>query len=383
MPQSGAPSMPTLSGAAAVQPLSVDDGGSQARFRCPGTMPSARTGVAETVNASTRLAPRMPRRGKRSCIILLPAVAILRRGRHRDLHGGPLQHLLVEGVELRIGLAPAAFGEAEVGIAEYADQADLRDVERAVEDIGHVLEARHAGPGPIPMVVRPRLPLQALRPHHLLVAAQQHGIEHAVDQGMIGLGIPTPRTVIGDQAAAGHLVEVFDDDVGVQNDIAVIGDQHRQLFQRRDLRIVLVGRARRDGCRRELDLVDQPKLDRGDAHLAGEGRGGGEGELHGEYPKNESFASSLRGAKRRSNPGCLRRTISGLLRFARNDGVAAVMIPAYAATISWRCSPRPSMPSVMTSPTLRKVGGFMPRPTPGGVPVVMMSPGSSVMNCET
>src|SRR3954453_17881290 len=227
MPQSCAPSMPTLSGDAVNQPSSVDDGGSQARFRCPGTMPSACTEVVETVNASMRLAPRMPRRGKRSSIILLPAVAILRRWRHRDLHGGPLQHFLVERVELRIGLAPAAIGEAEVGIAEHADEADLRDVERAVQHLGHVLEARHSGPGPVPMVVRPRLPLQALRPHHLLVAAQQHGIEHAVDQGMIGLGLPAARTVVRDQAAAGHLVEIFDDDVRVQNNVAVIGDQDR------------------------------------------------------------------------------------------------------------------------------------------------------------
>ena len=57
--------------------------------------------------------------------------------------------------------------------------------------------------------------------------------------------------------------------------------------------------------------------------------------------------------------------------------------PAHAATISCRCSPSPSMPSVTTSPTLRNFGGFMPLPTPGGVPVVMMSPGSSVRNCET
>ncbi len=64
--------MPTLSGDAVVQPSSVDDGGSQARFRCPGTMPSACTEVVETVNASMRLAPRMLRRGKRSRIILLP-----------------------------------------------------------------------------------------------------------------------------------------------------------------------------------------------------------------------------------------------------------------------------------------------------------------------
>ena len=31
-------------------------------------------------------------------------------------------------------------------------------------------------------------------------------------------------------------------------------------------------------------LSIRPSLDRGDAHLAGEGRGGGEGEFHVEFP---------------------------------------------------------------------------------------------------
>ena len=44
------------------------------------------------------------------------------------------------------------------------------------------------------------------------------------------------------------------------------------------------------------------------------------------------------------------------------------------------CSPRPSMPRRITSPGFRYTGfGFAPMPTPGGVPVVMQSPGSSVM----
>ena len=34
-----------------------------------------------------------------------------------------------------------------------------------------------------------------------------------------------------------------------------------------------------------------------------------------------------------------------------------------------RCCPRPSTPSSTTSPAFRKVGGFIPMPTPGGVPV--------------
>ena len=40
------------------------------------------------------------------------------------------------------------------------------------------------------------------------------------------------------------------------------------------------------------------------------------------------------------------------------------------------------MPSVTTSPALRNCGGFMPSPTPGGVPVTITSPGSMTKNCE-
>jgi len=41
------------------------------------------------------------------------------------------------------------------------------------------------------------------------------------------------------------------------------------------------------------------------------------------------------------------------------------------------------MPSLMTSLTFRKTGsGFMPIPTPGGVPVEMISPGCKVTKYE-
>jgi hypothetical protein len=45
------------------------------------------------------------------------------------------------------------------------------------------------------------------------------------------------------------------------------------------------------------------------------------------------------------------------------------------------CSPNFWIPSRTVSPAFRNTGvGFLLAPTPGGVPVVMMSPGSSVMN---
>jgi hypothetical protein len=51
------------------------------------------------------------------------------------------------------------------------------------------------------------------------------------------------------------------------------------------------------------------------------------------------------------------------------------------ATAVCVCSPRPSTPSSMTSPGFMNRGsGLKPRPTPGGVPVLMMSPGKRLMN---
>src|ERR1700758_591844 len=46
------------------------------------------------------------------------------------------------------------------------------------------------------------------------------------------------------------------------------------------------------------------------------------------------------------------------------------------------CSPNPATPRRTTSPALRNCGGFMPSPTPGGVPVMITSPGSMTKNCE-
>ena len=53
------------------------------------------------------------------------------------------------------------------------------------------------------------------------------------------------------------------------------------------------------------------------------------------------------------------------------------------ATTFCVCSPSPATPRRMLSPGFKKRGGFMPMPTPGGVPVVMMSPGWSDMNWLT
>src|SRR6185312_12596728 len=163
MRHSRAPSRPTPSGESIVQPSPRAAGTPQAGF----VWPSAQ--VVDKANAKTAVKPRrrnflLPSRMQPSLFLLLC------RGRYRDFHRRPLEHLPVKRVELRIGLAPAAIGEAEVGIAEHANKADLRDVERPRQHVGLVLESRHAGPCPLPVVVGPGLPAQRLWPHHTLVA---------------------------------------------------------------------------------------------------------------------------------------------------------------------------------------------------------------------
>src|SRR3954463_1567223 len=89
---------------------------------------------------------------------LMPILASRRR-RRRDLHRRPLQHFLMERIEFWIGLAPAAIGKAEIGITEHANEADLGDRERTRQHFGLLLEMRHAAPRPVPVIVRPSLPL--------------------------------------------------------------------------------------------------------------------------------------------------------------------------------------------------------------------------------
>src|SRR4029450_453080 len=81
-------------------------------------------------------------------------------------------------------------------------------------------------------------------------------------------------------AAPRELVEVFDDDIGIHDDLAIVCYQRRQLLHRVDARIFVVALARRQRGRDQFDLVDQAEFDRDNAHLAGEWRGRGECEFH-------------------------------------------------------------------------------------------------------
>src|SRR5258705_12734641 len=205
-------SRPTLSGQSMVQPSPRVAGTPQAGFVWPSAC------VADA--ASTKTAAKRRRRYGLLPSRMLPSpFPLLRRRWDRDLYRRSLQHSLMEGVELRIGLAPAAIGKAEIGIAEHAYEPDLYDIERPRQHLRLVLESRHADPRPLPVVIGPCLPPQRLGPHHALVAAQQHGIEHALQQGMIALHLPSVGTGGRDQLAAAG-IEIFDDNVGIGNEVA-------------------------------------------------------------------------------------------------------------------------------------------------------------------
>src|SRR6185437_8002130 len=133
------------------------------------------------------------------------------------------------------------------------------------------------------------------------------------------------------------------------------------------------------------------EFDGGDAYLAGEGGGRRKGEFHWlvlamvreTFPSLRADGSAERRPTKNSAkiPDLHQRPDCFGAHAPRND-VVGKRHGIHAAMISCRCSPRPSMPSVTTSPTLRNFGGFMPMPTPGGVPVAITSPGISVIISE-
>ena len=67
---------------------------------------------------------------------------------------------------------------------------------------------------------------------------------------MVALDLPFDGAGRRDQlSAAGEFIEIFDDDIGIENDIAIVEDQHRQFFHRIDQRIFFVELARHHGDR--------------------------------------------------------------------------------------------------------------------------------------
>src|SRR5205085_149503 len=62
---------------------------------------------------------------------------------------------------------------------------------------------------------------------------------------------------------------------------------------------------------------------------------------------------------------------------------SAVAVDGQAATTGFEIRPRPSISIAISSPGCSHTGGSRNAPTPAGVPVMIRSPGSSVIACET
>src|SRR5487761_171188 len=112
------------------------------------------------------------------------------------------------------------------------------------------------------------------------------------------------------------------------------------------------------GCGGERALVPVPQEDM--AAFGGYARGG--------FAADAGRAAGDGGDALLEASGIDRHAVSSLQK--RRQGMTA-----------WRCSPSFAIPRRTVSPAARKIGsGLRPNPTPGGVPVVMMSAGSRVMN---
>ena len=57
--------------------------------------------------------------------------------------------------------------------------------------------------------------------------------------------------------------------------------------------------------------------------------------------------------------------------------------PSSSITTAWEANQKAGLPHSTTSPGFKYTGGFIPIPTPPGVPVETTSPGHKVMNRET
>jgi hypothetical protein len=87
----------------------------------------------------------------------------------------------------------------------------------------------------------------------------------------------------GHAAAAGDVVEIFEDDAAVEYRLAVVGDQRRN-FSERIVAPQGVGGVHRIGLD-HLDAVRQPEVGDRHADLAAEGRRWGNAKQHGRPPK--------------------------------------------------------------------------------------------------
>jgi hypothetical protein len=190
--------------------------------------------------------------------------------------------------------APSA-AKAEVAIAERAGKRDLPDMGKAGNGIEHRRRRFQHSERALyfaGLVIEPfRLVLFGRAPA-AFVDRQDRGIENAVAQRLHAQRCEALRGFTRDDlAAAGAVIEIFEDHPRIVKRAAILGDQHGNLAERvlpahRVARIHRVGRL-------DLDVVD-PEHGQGDRHLAAEWRGRcGTQDHHGVSPAQRFTAAML------------------------------------------------------------------------------------------
>ena len=159
--------------------------------------------------------------------------------------------------------------ETQIAIAEHAGERDLPDVGNRIERRRRGFQRRQAARDLVGLAIDPTLHALLGRTIAALIDQQQAGIENAVAQRLQPQRREARlRFARNDAAAAGEMIEIFQDHARVVIGGAVVEDQRRD-FSDRILHADAVGRIVEIGFA-HVDLVGEPEHAGGDAHLAAE-----------------------------------------------------------------------------------------------------------------
>src|SRR5713226_7058967 len=126
-------------------------------------------------------------------------------------------------------LAPAVVGKAEVEVPEHAADRDVPDRPRARQilafDRGQpLMRLAH-------LAFCPTGPTLVFGPYRL-IRGQDYRVGDAVAQGLLAQCRPSRRSGGGEEFSAGcHIVEVFADNWGVEQDLTVVRYEARDFHQ--------------------------------------------------------------------------------------------------------------------------------------------------------
>ena len=200
----------------------------------------------------------------------------------------------MESSELRPLVAPCPVDEAVVETAQRNGCGDrpgrhlgdvllpgyLKVVERSVDP---ELEPVHPGP-----------PAQGLRPLRGFVAIGDGGIADALADRLQGQDAEALDAVVGDQGlVARDVTEIFDDHARIMDRMAVIGDEHRNLGDRREGGELLIGFGRNSLGGDKLDFVADARLVRSHQAHANERRNNVTVNFHETWTPGMRFAMEL------------------------------------------------------------------------------------------